>query len=116
MRTLTAAALKEKDYGIPRPWLEKIHKKSSAYAKNLSYVISEYRNFNHLNEKLFTLTYKEKEILVDICHGLSRTEIAYNHNLSVNTVKMLIQTIYTKLGAQNTADAIWIAATLKLVQ
>jgi DNA-binding CsgD family transcriptional regulator len=34
----------------------------------------------------------------------------------VNTVKMLIQTIYTKLGAQNTADAIWIAATLKLIE
>jgi LuxR family maltose regulon positive regulatory protein len=116
MRTLTAAAMKETHCSIPRQWLEKINKKASAYAKNLSYVISEYRNFNQLNDKLYTLTSKEKEILSDLCHGLSRTEIAFNRNLSVNTVKMLIQTIYAKLGAQNTADAIWTAATLKLIE
>jgi LuxR family maltose regulon positive regulatory protein len=116
MRTLTSAALRDDKCEIPRPWLDKIHKKSSAYAKTLSHVITDYRNYNQLNEKLFALTNKEKEILLDLCHGLSRTEIAYNRNISVNTVKLLIQTVCTKLGAQNTAEAVWIAANLKLVE
>jgi LuxR family maltose regulon positive regulatory protein len=116
MRTLTAAALRDDKCEIPRQWLDRIHKKSSAYAKTLSYVITDYRNYNRLNEKLFALTNKEKEILLDLCHGLSRTEIAYNRNISVNTVKLLIQTVCSKLGAQNTAEAVWIAANLKLVE
>ncbi|MDR1589215.1 MAG: LuxR C-terminal-related transcriptional regulator [Oscillospiraceae bacterium] len=116
MRTLTAAAMRDDACEIPRPWLVKIQKKSSAYAKTLSYVITAYRNFNQLNEKLFALTIKEKEILSDLCHGLSRTEIAYNRNISVNTVKLLLQTVYSKLGAKTTADAVWIAASMKLVE
>jgi LuxR family maltose regulon positive regulatory protein len=116
MRTLTAAALRDEKCKIPRQWLDRIHKKSSAYAKTLSYVITDYRNYNRLNEKLFALTNKEKEILLDLCHGLSRTEIAYNRNISVNTVKLLIQTVCSKLGAQNTAEAVWIAANLKLAE
>jgi LuxR family maltose regulon positive regulatory protein len=115
MRTLTAAAIRDNTCEIPQTWLVRIHKKSSAYAKTLSYIITEYRNFNKLNEKLFALTIKEKEILTDLCHGLSRTEIASNRNISVNTVKLLLQTIYSKLGAKNTADAVWIAASMKLV-
>ncbi|MDR2357544.1 MAG: LuxR C-terminal-related transcriptional regulator [Oscillospiraceae bacterium] len=116
MRTLTAAAMRDGACEIPQAWLVKIHKKSSAYAKTLSYVITEYRNYNKLNEKLFALTAKEKEILTDLCHGLSRTEIAYNRNISVNAVKLLLQTVYSKLGAKNTADAVWIAASMKLVE
>jgi LuxR family maltose regulon positive regulatory protein len=116
MRTLTAAAMRDGACKIPAQWLGRIHKKSSAYAKTLSYIITEYRNYYQMDEKLFVLTAKEKEILTDMCRGLSRTEIAYNRNVSVNTVKLLIQNIYSKLGAQNTADAGWIAAKLKLVE
>jgi LuxR family maltose regulon positive regulatory protein len=115
MRTLTIAAMKEKNCGIPRSWLERIHKKSSTYAKNLSHLISEYRVFHHLNDQAFTLTSREKDILADMCHGLSRTEIACNRNISSSTVKTLIQSIYTKLGTQNTAETIWLAANLKLI-
>jgi LuxR family maltose regulon positive regulatory protein len=116
MRTLTAAALRDETCAIPDQWLDRIHKKASAYAKTLSHLISDYRNSYRLNDKLFSLTNKEKEILTDLCHGLSRTEIAYNRNISVNTVKLLVQTVFTKLGAKNTADAVWTAAKLKLVE
>jgi LuxR family maltose regulon positive regulatory protein len=115
MRTLTIAAMKEKNCGIPRAWLEKIHKKSSTYAKNLSHLIAEYRVFHRINNQTFVLTSREKEILADMCHGLSRTEIACNRNISSSTVKTLIQSIYMKLGTQNTAETIWIAAKLKLI-
>ncbi|MDR0347579.1 MAG: helix-turn-helix transcriptional regulator, partial [Coriobacteriales bacterium] len=116
MRTLTASAMKEKDCGIPRSWLEKIRKKASTYAKNLSYLISEYRIFHNLNDRAYTLSNREKEVLIDLCHGLSRTEIACNRTLSLNTVKSLIQSIYSKLGVQNTPEAIWIAARFKLIE
>jgi LuxR family maltose regulon positive regulatory protein len=116
MRTLTVAAMKEKNCGIPQSWLEKIHKKSSTYAKSLSYIISEYRIFHHINTDIYTLTSREKEILADLCRGLSRTEIACNRNISLSTVKTLIQSIYSKLGTQNIAETIWIAATFKLIE
>jgi LuxR family maltose regulon positive regulatory protein len=116
MRTQTATALKEKSCTVPRAWLEKIQKKASTYAKNLSYVISEYRIFHHLNDKAYTLSNREKEVLADMCHGLSRTEIACNRAISMSTIKTLIQSIHAKLGAQNTAEAIWIAARFKLIE
>jgi LuxR family maltose regulon positive regulatory protein len=116
MRTLTNAAMKDKTCTVPRPWLERIHKKASTYAKNLSHVISEYRIYRNLNDRAYTLSNREKEILTDMCHGLSRTEIACNRAISVSTIKTLIQSIYAKLGAQNTAEAVWIAARFKLIE
>jgi LuxR family maltose regulon positive regulatory protein len=116
MRTLTSAAARELGVGIPKPWLEMICRKSSAYAKNLSFIISEYRSFNHLGCGSNELTNREREILTDLCRGLSKTEIAYSRNVSPNTIKMTVQIICSKLGAQNTANAIWIAASRNLIQ
>ncbi|MDR1062222.1 MAG: LuxR C-terminal-related transcriptional regulator [Clostridiales bacterium] len=117
MRTLTSAAMKERDCAIPQAWLEKINRKSSAYAKNLSQVILEYQNQNSLNGSgsASVLTKRELDILTDLCHGLSKAEIASNRNISANTVKMVVQMIFSKLGAQNTANAIWIAASRQLI-
>jgi LuxR family maltose regulon positive regulatory protein len=116
MRTLATAAMRDGDCSIPHAWLEKIRKKASTYAKNLSYTISEYRIFHNLNDRAHSLSNREKEILIDMCHGLSRSEIACNRSISLNTVKSLIQSIYMKLGVQNTPEAIWIAAKFKLIE
>jgi LuxR family maltose regulon positive regulatory protein len=113
MRTLAVFALKNKGCAIPREWLEKIHKKSSTYAKKLACVVSGIQNCGYAPG---ALTKKEAEILKDMCHGLSRSEIAFNHNLSVNTVKAAVQIIYAKLGAQNIADAIRIAVAQKIIE
>jgi LuxR family maltose regulon positive regulatory protein len=115
MRTLTNAAMKNKKCSIPRQWLEKIHKKSATYDKKLAYVISEYRNSNRLENEIH-LTTREMEILIDLHHGLSRSEIAANRDLSINTVKAAIQIIYGKLRAENAGDAIRVAASLKLLK
>jgi LuxR family maltose regulon positive regulatory protein len=117
MRTLTSAAMKERDCAIPQAWLEKINRKSSAYAKNLSQVILEYQNQSSLNggSGASVLTKRELDILTDLCHGLSKAEIASNRGISANTVKMVVQMIFSKLGAQNTANAIWIAASRRLI-
>ncbi|MDR1622134.1 MAG: LuxR C-terminal-related transcriptional regulator [Synergistaceae bacterium] len=115
MRTLTSSAMRSNNCAIPRQWLEKIHKKSAAYAKKLAYVISEYENDKHLGGDIH-LTVKERAILTDLYQGLSRTEIAINRNLSVNTIKADLQMIYTKLGAADGADAVRIARSLGLLK
>ena len=53
--------------------------------------------------------------MADLSHGLSRSEIAANRDLSINTVKMAINTIYSKLGARNLADLIRIAVERKII-
>jgi len=58
---------------------------------------------------------REAEVLADLSHGLSRAEIAKARNLSTNTVKMVINNIRYKLGAENLADIIRIAVERKLI-
>jgi len=113
MRTLTAFFLKE-PCKIPASWLEDINRKSSLYAKRLAHVATEYKKDNRITDNV-VLTPREKDILTDLSHGLSRSEIASGRDLSINTVKMLINSIYMKLGAENLADAIRIAAERKIV-
>jgi LuxR family maltose regulon positive regulatory protein len=114
MRTLTAAALKESNSRIPVNWLENINRKAASYSKRQSHVIAEFKKNNSITEKI-TISPRESEILTDLSHGLSRSEIAVNRNLSINTVKMVINNIYMKLGAENLADAIRIATERKIL-
>ena len=113
MRTLTSYALKTAG-GIPQTWLIDINRKSASYAKRLAHVITEYKQANNVSDEV-TISPRESEVLMDLSHGLSRTEIAASRDLSINTVKMLINNIYMKLGAENLADAIRIAAERKIV-
>jgi LuxR family maltose regulon positive regulatory protein len=115
MRAITGAAMKDGNCGLPREWLEKIHRKSATYAKNIAWVISEYKKDNHLENEIH-LTDRELKVLTDLYHGLSRTEIAANQDLSINTVSSALRMIYTKLGAENIMDAIRIAMSLKLLE
>ena len=114
MRTLTAAALKDDTCTIPKEWLEDINRRSSALAKRKAKMISDYRAASHQGEEI-SLSNREREILIDLSHGLSRAEIAASQNISINTVKMVINTIYKKLSANSLADAIRIAAERKMI-
>jgi ATP/maltotriose-dependent transcriptional regulator MalT len=114
MRTLSRAAMKSADCGVPKEWLSRINKKSATYAKKLAFVISEYRKSNHLGNEI-QLSPREIEILTDLYHGLSRSEIAVNRQLSINTVKSLLQIIYGKLGAETNMEVIRIALDMKLI-
>jgi len=113
MRTLTASALKTPECKIPAQWLEEIYKKSTTYAKHLAHVTTKYKHAKGITE-FASISPREKEVLADLSHGLSRSEIAENRNLSINTVKVLINSIYMKLGAENLADAIRIISERKL--
>jgi LuxR family maltose regulon positive regulatory protein len=114
MRTLTAFAQKEPNGKIPKTWLEDINRKSASYAKRLAHVTAQYKNAFGIASNV-SISPRESEILTDLSHGLSRTEIAASRNLSINTVKMLINSIYMKLGAENLADAIRIASERKYI-
>jgi LuxR family maltose regulon positive regulatory protein len=110
MRTLTTAALKDEKCKIPQHWLEDIHRQSTTLAKKVARLRSQFDA--HERSDSAHLTLREKEILQDLSRGLSRTEIAAAHDISVSTVKVIIQIIYDKLQAKNAADAVRIAISM----
>jgi LuxR family transcriptional regulator, maltose regulon positive regulatory protein len=114
MRTLTAVALKQPGNKIPRPWLEDVNRKSATYAKRRTHVIAEYKKAYGITDGV-VFSPREAEILTDLSHGFSRVEIANSRGLSVNTVKMVINMLYAKVGAENLADLIRIAVEQKLI-
>ncbi|MCL2441823.1 MAG: LuxR C-terminal-related transcriptional regulator, partial [Treponema sp.] len=116
MRTLTAYVLKERipKYAIPKTWLEYVNRKAASYAKHHGFVIAKYRQASGMSND-FIISPREKDILVDLSRGLSRTEIAANRNLSINTIKMVINNVYSKLGAESLADAIRVAIERKII-
>jgi LuxR family maltose regulon positive regulatory protein len=113
MRALIGAWLSEKNGPIPRQWLETIRNKASAYAKKLSLVVEQYLTMQQLRP-VPPLSFREKEVLTGLAHGLTREEIADDAAMSLNTVKNVISSIYAKLGAVNRADAIRIATNMGL--
>jgi LuxR family maltose regulon positive regulatory protein len=115
MRTLTAAAMRDNRRDIPRKWLEMINRKAATYAKRLTGVVSEYKRINRISDDV-RLSARETDVLSDLYNGLSRSEIAANQNLSINTVKMVLNTIYAKLNANSVADVIRTALDRKLIR
>ena len=114
MRTLTLAAIKHGNTDIPKTWLEEINRKSSTFAKKQANMISAHKTANS-PDGVNALTLREAAILKDFSQGLSRSEVAASRNVSVNTVKMTLNTIYEKLYANNLADAIRIASNLNII-
>jgi LuxR family maltose regulon positive regulatory protein len=114
IRSLAGAALKAGDTGIPTEWLEMIRRKAATYAKRVTYVRSCYIESQHQGETVH-LTSKELQVLEDLAQGLSRTEISLARDISVNTVKVMLPKIYDKLGAENSIDAVRIAASKRLL-
>jgi LuxR family maltose regulon positive regulatory protein len=114
MRTLTSAALRDKKCSIPKTWLENINRKASAFAKKQGYIIAE-NNPAVINSEGITLTNREIKVLQDLAQGLSRTEIAANQDISINTVKMIVNIIYEKLHASSLVDAVRIAMDRKII-
>jgi LuxR family maltose regulon positive regulatory protein len=115
MRTLTAAALRDGNAGISRDWLENIHRRSTTFAKRQQIVIAAYRKANNLDGEI-RLSPRETEVLTDLYQGLSRSEIALARNLSINTVKLIVNTLNTKLNARGISDLVRIAGEKRLIR
>jgi len=94
---------------IPEQWLAVVNSKSSAYARRLKYIRSQYKSeYLHLIDEN-TLSKAQTDILIALSQGMTREEIAENTNTSQNTVKSQIKNIYSKLGAVNGMHAVRIA-------
>lgn len=117
MRTLTRKIINSKGNTIPVDWLENICTKSSTYAKNLGAVAKEYCIKHGLgNEQFRDLSRRELQVLTCLCHGLTRNEIADSCNLSINTVKNMLQLVYDKLGVTNSLDAVRVATLMNILE
>ncbi|MDR2159945.1 MAG: LuxR C-terminal-related transcriptional regulator [Treponema sp.] len=118
IRTLAGVILQNNTTAIPAPWLEKIRRNASAYAKKLFMVTRQDQSrvsaagSSGLKVKL---SRRETEVLLALSQGMTREEIAGLTSLSVNTIKSITRSIYNKLGAINRADAVRIAVSLGLV-
>jgi LuxR family maltose regulon positive regulatory protein len=109
MRTLINLAERCQECVIPLPWLKNIKQKASAYFRSQTLIISEY-NKTHGTRGNIILSPRETVVFHNLCSGLSRSEIAAKHKLSINTVKLHISSIYSKMGARNRADMFRLAA------
>ena len=114
-RLLAAAASGQADCSIPEDWLKKVERKASIYAKKTAVIKNSFKEEKNIKDAI-SLSEREREVLGDLYHGLSREEIAENRFLSINTVKKILQSIYIKLDAYNSVDAIRIAIDKKLIE
>jgi len=113
MHDLALTALQQ-GCAIPGEWLKSIDLKASGYAKKVDAIAAAYKRDNNIQDDI-RLSKRELELLTDLCHGLSRNEIAATRYLSINTVKTTLNAIYSKLGAGNNVDAVKIAIEKKLI-
>jgi len=114
MQGLAALAARQEGCAIPMAWLESIGRKAGIYIKKTAFLVNAYRKANNIEEPI-SITERERQVLSDLYHGLSRAEIAANRYLSINTVKTILQTLYLKLGAENNVDAVRIALEKNLL-
>jgi len=116
LHSLVAAASRfgQADCAIPDEWLRKIDRKASVYAKKTAVILNSFKREKNIEDTV-RLSEREREILKDMYHGLSREEIAANRYLSINTVHKIIQSVFIKLGAYNNVDAIRIAGEKNLL-
>ncbi|MDR1069229.1 MAG: hypothetical protein LBL37_00355 [Gracilibacteraceae bacterium] len=116
MRALTAAAARDGNCPIPRSWLETIGRRAATYAKRLAIVAAAYKKAHNLSDGDARLSPTELDILNDLYRGVSRSQIAADRHLPINMVKMVQNSIYMKLGADNPADVIRIALSRNLIR
>jgi LuxR family maltose regulon positive regulatory protein len=105
---LAVAASKQDGCMIPEDWLKAVERKASAYSKKAAVIAVSIKKEKNIKDEI-RLSARERQILNDLYHGLSRDEMAATHYLSINTINKILQSIFIKLNATNSADAIRIA-------
>jgi len=110
MRIVCNEAKRHEDISIPGNWLDMIYTKASTYAKHLHNVQAEYRfSTGSTEKKPYNLTSRENDVLIYLCQGLTRKEIADSLYISMSTVKRVLKDIYIKMGASNSTEAVNLA-------
>ena len=111
---LAAAASKRKGGIIPDDWLKITDRKASAYSKKAAIITASTKKEKHIDDDI-QLSLREREILEDLYHGLSRDEMAATRYLSINTINKILHSLFMKLDANNNIDVIRIAIERGLV-
>ena len=101
--------------GIPDEWLKTIDRKASAYAKKAAVIMNAIKREKSIEDAV-QLSERERKVLNDLYHGLSREEIAAHQYVSVSTVNSALESIYTKFDVNSLVDAIRIALENKLIE
>ena len=105
---LASAVLKREGCIIDHDWLRVMERKASAYSKKAAIIAASVKREKHIKDDIH-LSQREREILDDLYHGLSRDEMAATRFLSINTVNKVLQSLFLKLDANNSIDAIRVA-------
>ena len=113
-RPLAAAVSSQKSLGIPPEWLKSTGRKASIYAKKTAVIMRMIKR-ERQEDEIATLSEREMKVLKDLSHGLSRDEISAHQYLSRNTVDKVLQSVFIKLNARNSSDALRIAMEHKLI-
>ncbi|UCD09648.1 MAG: response regulator transcription factor [Dehalococcoidales bacterium] len=80
-------------------------------------LMEEFRRQSHnaRNQNLFSLSEREKEILMYVATGASNKEIAKCCHISETTVKSHLRNILSKMGVHNRAGAVSLATTVGIL-
>jgi len=101
---------------IDDSWLSRVQKKAGTWTKMADTIRYKYLADNPTYDKEHVrLSKSEQEIMQYLSDGLTREEMADFMNISTNTVKSVIRSIYNKLGARNSAHAVHIALKKNLI-
>ena len=91
-------------------WFDSVYDQAQKLVRRTEALRAEYRNRNPVEAvRNNPLSRRERNVLQALSQGLTREEIALRQYISVNTVKSVIRSIYTKLNATNRAEAVTIA-------
>jgi LuxR family maltose regulon positive regulatory protein len=117
IQPLLTVAMESRDCSIPQEWLIRMLRGSSAYAKKLYVVVEKFRDrqYEDAAAPVF-LPRRELRVLVGLSRGLTRQELAEEGKSSINTIKSVIKSLYSKLGAVNRADAVRIATNMGILK
>jgi LuxR family maltose regulon positive regulatory protein len=113
MRSLAGLALNANS-AIPRPWLEDIRSRASAYRKNLFTIAEQFRG-EEKTGKMY-LTRQEQIVLDGLSRGQTREEIAAAIGQPMSAVKSIATRVCGKIGANNRADAVRIASMQRILR
>jgi len=109
-----AAAVKQEGRPVPDEWLKTVGRKASAYAKKTAVITDSFKREKKITDGV-QLSERERELLNDLYSGLSRDEMAATRYLSINTVNKILQSLFIKLNANNSADAVRIGIEMKMI-
>ncbi len=116
MCAVLRAAWRRPDCGIPLEWMEEVNAKAASYAIMLEKTAVGFKELTSMERRRkLQWSKREREVLAGLNKGLPQAEIALRCHAQLEEVEEIVRSIYSKLGAVNTVDAMRIATMMDLV-